>query len=174
MRHASTTVKRSDGHCAPDGVSAGLRRLACAVAPCLRIVGIAGLVVLLALPLLGFSVPEADPYHEHILVGGTAAEQLSALTYHLYHHLASPWLPSRHPGNAEASPATVTGGPCMVSVLSSSAAGAAVFALGGAGLVGASRCVAPNPTLAGPVVMTPSAFWWEVILLTADPPPRWS
>jgi hypothetical protein len=174
VRDASTTVKRSDAHGAPDGASLSLWRLLCAVGPRLRSVGVGGLVVLLVLPLLGFSVPEADPYHEHILVGGTSPEQLSALTYHLYHHLASPWPPTRHPESAGRDPAAVTGGPCVVSVLNSTAVGTAVLALGSAGLVGAGRCIAPDPTLAGRVVMTPFAFWWEVILLTPDPPPRWS
>ncbi|HEX9533196.1 MAG TPA: hypothetical protein VGA58_10535 [bacterium] len=141
----------------------------------MRIVGVAGLVVMLVLPLLGFSIAEADPYHEHILVGGTAAEQLSALTHHLYHHAASPWLPpTRSPQTNGMDPAAVAGGFCVVSVLSSGAVGAAVFALGGAGLVGIGRCVAPVPTLAGRIVMVPSAFWWEVNVLTPDPPPRWS
>lgn len=140
----------------------------------MRIVGVAGLVVMLVLPLLGFSVAEADPYHEHILVGGTAAERLSALTHHLYHHVASPWSPTRSPQTAGGDLAAITGGSCVVSVLSSNAAGAAVFALGGAGLVGAGRCVAPDPPLAGRVVMAPFALWWEVTLLTPDPPPRWS
>ncbi len=143
-----------------------------AFAPRIRIVGVAGLVVMLVLPLLGFSVAEADPYHEHILVGGTAAEQLNALTHHLYHHLSSPWPSTRSSQTNGGNLAAVAGGSCVVSVLSSSAAGAAVFALGGAGLVGAGRCVAPAPTLMSRVVMIPSAFWWDVTLLTPDPPPR--
>ena len=140
----------------------------------MRIVGVAGLIVLLVLPLLGFSVAEADPYHEHILVGGTAAGQFSALTHHLYHHVASPWPPTRSPQTGGVDPAAVAGASCVVSVLSSSAAGAAVFALGGAGLVGTGRCVAPDAPLAGRVVMMPSAFWWDVNVLTPNPPLRWS
>ncbi|HEX4842003.1 MAG TPA: hypothetical protein VFV60_07535, partial [bacterium] len=101
-------------------------------------------------------------------------EQLRALTHHLYHHAASPPQATRIPRREGVNPAAVTGGSCVVSVLSNGAAGAVVFALGGAGLVGAARCVAPDPTLAGRVVMMPSGFWWEVILLTPDPPPPWS
>jgi hypothetical protein len=139
----------------------------------MRIVEVAGLVVMLVLPLLGFSVAEADPYHEHILIGGTSAEQISALTHHLYHHIAAPW-PTRSRQTGGVDLTEVTGSSCVVSVLSSSAAGAAVFALEGAGLVGTGRCLAPDPTFAGRVVPMPSAFWWEVTLLTPDPPPRWS
>jgi hypothetical protein len=139
----------------------------------MRIVGVAGLVVMLVLPLLGFSVAEADPYHEHILVGGTSTEQLQVLTHHLYHHIAFPLPPTRSSQTDRGVPATV-GSSCVVSVLSSGAAGAAMFALGGAGLVGAGRCVVPDPPLAGRVVMTPAAFRWEVSPLTPDPPPRWS
>jgi hypothetical protein len=139
----------------------------------MRIVEVAGLVVMLVLPLLGFSVAEADPYHEHILIGGTSAEQISALTHHLYHHVAAPW-PTRSRQTDGVDLTEVTGSSCVVSVLSSGAVGSAVFALGGAGLVGTGRCVAPDPTFASRVVLIPSAFWWEVTLLTPDPPPRWS
>ncbi len=173
VRITNAAGKRSDLQCRAHVAPAGLRHLAFA-APRMRIVGVVGLVVMLVLPLLGFSLAEIDPSHEHILVGGTAAEQLSALTSHLYHHLSSPWPPTRGPQTDGLNPATVASDSCVVSVLSSSAAGAAVLALGGAGLVGAGRCVAPGPALAGRVVMTQSAIWWEVSVLTPDPPPRWS
>ncbi len=140
----------------------------------MRIVGFAGLVAMLVFPLLGFSMAEADPYHEHVLVGGTAAEQLRALTNHLYHHVGYPWPPTHRSQKDGGDPVAVADGTCVVSVLSRTAVGAAMFALGGAGMVGAGQCVASDPTLAGRVVMRPSAFWWEVTVLPPDPPPRWS
>lgn len=167
------SANRSNPHWRPDVAPARLRLLASALAARMRIVGVAGLVGMLVLPLLGFSVAEADPYHEHILIGGTSAEQISALRHHLYHHAASPW-PTRSGQTGGMGLAKVTGSSCVVSVLSSGAVGSVVFALGGAGLVGTGRCVAPDPTLEGRVVLMPSAFWWEVTLLTPDPPPRWS
>ncbi len=173
MRHPSVSANRSDPQWRPDVAPARLRLLASALAARMRIVEVAGLVVMLVLPLLGFSVAEADPYHEHILIGGTSAEQISALTHHLYHHIAAPW-PTRSRQTGGVDLTEVTGSSCVVSVLSSSAAGSAVFALVGAGLVGTSRCVAPDTTFAGRVALMPSAFWWEVTLLTPDPPPRWS
>jgi hypothetical protein len=158
-----------------DVIPAVRRHAASAVATHRRIVGVAGLVVTLVLPLLGFSMAEADPYHEHIMVGGTAAEQLHTLAQHLYHRGTAQRPPAASVHTGSVDPAAVTDYPSrMVSVLSSGAVGAAVFALGGPVLVEAGRCLVLAPAAAGRVVMTPSTSWRTFILPLLDPPPRWS
>jgi hypothetical protein len=174
VRQMITAMKRPHPRWRMDVIPAVRRHAASAVAAHRRIVGVAGLVVTLVLPLLGFSMAEADPYHEHIMVGGTAAEQLHTLAQHLYHRWATQRPPAASVHTGSVDPATVTDSSRVVSVLSNGTTGAAVFALGGPVLVGAGRCLVLAPARAGRVVLTPSASCRTVVLPLPNPPPRWS
>src|SRR5713226_8303068 len=140
----------------------------------LRIVGVVWLCAALVLPLLGYSAAEAEPSHEHIMVGGSAGEQIRALARHLHHRFVA--LSTSHPSVFSAGSETVSVS-CQaraVSVRGSGAAGVSVFGFGNALPVGAGRPVVPILPLAGRAVVQPSASGCQVILPIPDPPPRWS
>lgn len=143
-------------------------RKAAAVTVRLRIGGTVWVVGAMVLLMLGLPGTEADPFHEHIMVGGTATDQLHVLAHHLYHRALPPLPSGPHRDQvAGEDPSRV------VSVLSVRHGDAAVFSLGGAVLVETAGYVVPAPPLGGPV-MIPPVLWRTVILLLPDPPPRWS
>lgn len=133
-----------------------------------RIGGIIGLIGVTVLFAVGLPGSAADPFHDHIMVGGTTTDQLHALAHHLYHRAASS-LPI--PSRIDQVPAGRSSS--AVSVLSVGRGEAAVFSLGGAAMAGPVRWIAPALVLAGPVVIPPVS-WLTVMLPLSDPPPRWS
>ncbi len=136
-----------------------------------RICGLALLAVALVLPLLDPHALEGDPYHEHIVVGGSPVDQARALAAHLHHRS----VPLRH----ESSNRVVTGSCAspstdnvqVVSVHSGSAAGSAVIGFPNT-IAAAGHSGAPIPTLTSPVVVPSPLHTLEIILLVPDPPPR--
>ncbi len=139
----------------------------------LRIVGVVWLCAALMFPLLGYSAAEADPSHEHVMVGGSSAEQIRALALHLHHRFGA--LPHRHPTvfTAGSETVSVSGQTGVVSVRGSGAAGVSVLGFENALPVGAGRPVVPILQLAGRAVVKPSAGGFQVVLPTPAPPPRW-
>ncbi len=153
-------------------IANGLRqRLPSEVATALRILGSTFLCAALLLPLLDSHALEGDPYHEHIIVGGSPADQARALAEHL-RHFSVPWPQDAprplatgcddYPGNAR---------PRVFAVHGGSAAGSSVIGLGNAAAMEGQLVVPVPPSVRLAVIPSP-ANPFDVILPVPDPPPR--
>jgi len=125
------------------------------------------------LPLLDPHALEGDPYHEHIIVGGSSTDQARALAAHL-RHFAGPVL--QHSGGTETTGCnehSSSAGARVLSIRGDSGTGSSVIGLGNAVAMEEHTAVpiAPSARLA---VILISACTLGVTLSVPDPPPRGS
>ena len=127
----------------------------------------------LVLPLLDPHALEGDPYHEHVIVGGSPTDQARALAAHL-RHFARPVLQhSVGTGATGCNDHSSHAGARVLSIRGDSGTGSSVIGLGNAVAMEARTAVpiAPSARLA---VIYFSANTLDVILPVPDPPPRGS
>jgi hypothetical protein len=129
---------------------------------------LAALALRTAFPLLGDHAPRLDPFHAHVVIGGTPEQRAKALLTH-HHHRFMPV--GCHREETDPSPASGDGA-TVLSISASTAAGASVLNTAGLGIAGpairwALTCV-PGPKLLPVSQPTPR----RLAPAPLDPPPR--
>ena len=125
----------------------------------------------LVLPLLDPHALEGDPYHEHIIVGGSPTDQARALAAHLRHFAGAVLQHSGGTATTGCNDHSGNAGARVLSIHGDGAAGSSVIGLGNA-VAMEERAAVPIAPSARLAVTHFSASTLGVILPVPDPPPR--
>jgi hypothetical protein len=122
---------------------------------------------------------ERDPYHLHLVIGGTPAQRADALAHHRHHghdRLHRPAEPLGRDGADAARPRGEPPGgpdaPRVVSLFPGSVPGAMVLSAAGLALATAAAANPTAPPMTGQVARPERPRVARVVLPVPDPPPR--
>lgn len=148
--------------------------------PVVAAVAVLATVLRLVLPIADTRVVERDPYHLHLVIGGTPAQRAEALAHHRHHGHERPRGSVGGLGRKGSRPPRTVGetredrrAPRVVSVLPGTAPGAVVHSA--TGLVVATAAAPARPTgprATGLVTRPASQRVMHEALPVPDPPPR--
>ncbi|MDR7521633.1 MAG: hypothetical protein QN168_04125 [Armatimonadota bacterium] len=134
----------------------------------------------LILPIANTQAVERDPYHLHLVIGGTPAQRAEALAHHRHHDHDRPHGSAGHPGRhwtgggqtqrmAQGDPQV----PRVVSVLPGTASGAMVLSTTGLSVATvAAPAGPPAPRATGQIAGLAPPRVARVAIPVPDPPPR--
>jgi hypothetical protein len=137
-----------------------------------------GAVVRLVAPVADPRAVERDPYHLHLVIGGTPAQRAGALAHHRHHGHDSPRCIAelgRDGADATRPDDEVVGGsegPRVVSLFPGATPGTMILGTAGLALATAAASTPTAPRMTGAVARPATLRLARAALPVPDPPPR--